>query len=70
MNTWDNVFEALFLSEFSALLFIIIILFVAFSAQIAYAASKGGINAMTLPLARDLSSYGIRVFCIAPGQYC
>ena len=35
--------------------------------QAAYAASKGGIAAMTLPLARDLASSGIRVMTIAPG---
>lgn len=35
--------------------------------QTAYAASKGGIVAMTLPMARDLSSVGIRVNTIAPG---
>lgn len=35
--------------------------------QLAYAASKGGIVAMTLPAARDLSSSGIRVCAIAPG---
>ena len=37
--------------------------------QAAYAASKGGINAMTLPMARDLASYGIRVCTIAPGLF-
>lgn len=35
--------------------------------QAAYAASKGAIVGMTLPLARDLASYGIRVNTIAPG---
>ncbi len=35
--------------------------------QLAYAASKGGVVAMTLPAARDLSSVGIRVCAIAPG---
>jgi 3-hydroxyacyl-CoA dehydrogenase / 3-hydroxy-2-methylbutyryl-CoA dehydrogenase len=35
--------------------------------QAAYSASKGGIAAMTLPLARDLASQGIRVMTIAPG---
>jgi NAD(P)-dependent dehydrogenase (short-subunit alcohol dehydrogenase family) len=35
--------------------------------QAAYAASKGGIAALTLPAARDLSQYGIRVCTIAPG---
>jgi NAD(P)-dependent dehydrogenase (short-subunit alcohol dehydrogenase family) len=35
--------------------------------QTAYAASKGGVVALTLPMARDLSSMGVRVNCIAPG---
>jgi NAD(P)-dependent dehydrogenase (short-subunit alcohol dehydrogenase family) len=35
--------------------------------QAAYAASKGGIASMTLPIARDLSRIGIRVMTIAPG---
>jgi NAD(P)-dependent dehydrogenase (short-subunit alcohol dehydrogenase family) len=35
--------------------------------QIAYAASKGGVVAMTLPAARDLSVLGIRVCTIVPG---
>lgn len=35
--------------------------------QVAYAASKGGIAAMTLPAARDLAQYGVRVLTIAPG---
>lgn len=35
--------------------------------QAAYAASKGGIVAMTLPIARELASSGIRVMTIAPG---
>src|SRR5699024_11651885 len=35
--------------------------------QVAYSASKGGIVGMTLPLARDLSSFGIRVLTIDPG---
>jgi NAD(P)-dependent dehydrogenase (short-subunit alcohol dehydrogenase family) len=35
--------------------------------QTAYAASKGGIAGMTLPMARDLSAVGIRVNTIAPG---
>lgn len=35
--------------------------------QTAYAASKGGVVALTLPMARDLSSIGLRVNCIAPG---
>jgi NAD(P)-dependent dehydrogenase (short-subunit alcohol dehydrogenase family) len=37
--------------------------------QIAYSASKGGIVGMTLPAARDLSQYGIRVMTIAPGLF-
>ena len=37
--------------------------------QIAYAASKGGVVAMTLPAARDLASRGIRVLTIAPGLF-
>ena len=37
--------------------------------QVAYAASKGGVVAMTLPLARDLSRLGIRVVTIAPGIF-
>lgn len=37
--------------------------------QAAYAASKGGIVAMTLPIARDLSRNGIRVMTIAPGIF-
>jgi NAD(P)-dependent dehydrogenase (short-subunit alcohol dehydrogenase family) len=37
--------------------------------QLAYAASKGGIAAMTLPAARDLASAGIRVMTIAPGLF-
>lgn len=32
--------------------------------QVAYAASKGGVVAMTLPMARDLASFGIRVMTI------
>jgi 3-hydroxyacyl-CoA dehydrogenase / 3-hydroxy-2-methylbutyryl-CoA dehydrogenase len=35
----------------------------------AYAAAKGGIDAMTLPLAREFARYGIRVLTIAPGIY-
>lgn len=35
--------------------------------QIAYSASKGGVIAMTLPAARELAQYGIRVNTIAPG---
>ena len=35
--------------------------------QAAYAASKAGVAGLTLPMARDLASYGIRVNAIAPG---
>lgn len=35
--------------------------------QVAYSSSKGGIVGMTLPAARDLAQYGIRVNTIAPG---
>lgn len=35
--------------------------------QAAYSASKGGVVGMTLPVARDLAQYGIRVNTIAPG---
>ncbi|MDQ5821040.1 MAG: SDR family NAD(P)-dependent oxidoreductase [Actinomycetota bacterium] len=35
--------------------------------QAAYSASKGGVVAMTLPIARELGRYGIRVMTIAPG---
>jgi len=37
--------------------------------QVAYAASKGGIVAMTLPMARELATSGIRVVTIAPGIF-
>ena len=37
--------------------------------QAAYSASKGGVVGMTLPIARDLSSLGIRVCTIAPGLF-
>ena len=37
--------------------------------QAAYAASKGGIVALTLPLARELAQFGIRVMTIAPGVF-
>ncbi len=37
--------------------------------QAAYAASKGGLVAMTLPLAREFARYGIRVMTIAPGIF-
>ncbi len=39
------------------------------SGQLAYAASKGGVVSLTLPAARDLAPYGIRVMTIAPGMY-
>lgn len=35
--------------------------------QVAYAASKGGVVSLTLPAARELSRFGIRVVAIAPG---
>jgi NAD(P)-dependent dehydrogenase (short-subunit alcohol dehydrogenase family) len=35
--------------------------------QAAYASSKGGVVALTLPAARDLAQYGIRVMTVAPG---
>lgn len=38
-------------------------------AQAAYAASKAAIVGMTLPLARDLASLGIRVNTICPGMF-
>lgn len=44
----------------------------AFDGQIgqeAYAASKGGIASLTLPLARDLAQFGVRVMTIAPGLF-
>ncbi len=37
--------------------------------QAAYSASKGGVVAMTLPIARDLASLGIRICTIAPGTF-
>lgn len=37
--------------------------------QAAYAASKGGVASLTLPVARDLSRSGIRVMTIAPGIF-
>lgn len=37
--------------------------------QAAYAASKGGVASMTLPIARDLSNMGVRVVTIAPGLF-
>ena len=44
----------------------------AFDGQIgqpAYSASKGGVHAMTLPIARELARYGIRVCTVAPGLF-
>ena len=37
--------------------------------QPAYAASKGGVAALTLPVARELAQFGIRVMAIAPGIF-
>jgi NAD(P)-dependent dehydrogenase (short-subunit alcohol dehydrogenase family) len=37
--------------------------------QVAYSASKSGVVGMTLPVARDLAQYGIRVNTIAPGLF-
>ena len=37
--------------------------------QVAYAASKGAIRSMTLPMARDLGRFGIRVVTIAPSLF-
>jgi NAD(P)-dependent dehydrogenase (short-subunit alcohol dehydrogenase family) len=37
--------------------------------QIAYAASKGGVAGLTLPMARDLADKGVRVAAIAPGLF-
>ena len=37
--------------------------------QAAYAASKGGITALTLPVAREFAGFGIRVLTIAPGLF-
>lgn len=37
--------------------------------QAAYSASKGGVASMTLPLARELARFGIRVVAIAPGVF-
>ncbi len=37
--------------------------------QEAYAASKGGLVGMTLPLARDLAQWGVRVVTVAPGLF-
>jgi NAD(P)-dependent dehydrogenase (short-subunit alcohol dehydrogenase family) len=37
--------------------------------QVAYSASKGGVVGMTLPMARELATFGIRVVTIAPGLF-
>jgi NAD(P)-dependent dehydrogenase (short-subunit alcohol dehydrogenase family) len=37
--------------------------------QVAYSATKGALTGMTLPMARDLERYGIRVVTIAPGVF-
>jgi NAD(P)-dependent dehydrogenase (short-subunit alcohol dehydrogenase family) len=37
--------------------------------QAAYSASKGGIVSLTLPAARELARYGVRVVAIAPGLF-
>jgi len=37
--------------------------------QAGYAASKGGIVAMTLPIARDLAKRGVRIMTVAPGVF-
>lgn len=37
--------------------------------QSAYSASKGGIVALTIPLARELAQFGVRVLAIAPGLF-
>ena len=37
--------------------------------QVAYSASKGGIAALTLPIAREFARFGIRVLTIAPGIF-
>ena len=37
--------------------------------QAAYAAGKAGVNGMTLPIARELAKFGIRVMTIAPGIF-
>jgi 3-hydroxyacyl-CoA dehydrogenase / 3-hydroxy-2-methylbutyryl-CoA dehydrogenase len=43
--------------------------FEALPGQVAYAATKGALISMTLPMARDLERYGIRVVTIAPGAF-
>jgi NAD(P)-dependent dehydrogenase (short-subunit alcohol dehydrogenase family) len=37
--------------------------------QVIYAATKGAVNAMAVPMARDLGKYKIRVMSIAPGVF-
>lgn len=37
--------------------------------QVVYAASKGAVAAMTLPMARDLARFGIRVVTVAPSMF-
>lgn len=37
--------------------------------QAAYAASKGGVAALTLPMARDMARSGVRIMAIAPGLF-
>lgn len=37
--------------------------------QIAYAASKGGVAAITLPMARDMAKLGVRIMAVAPGVF-
>jgi NAD(P)-dependent dehydrogenase (short-subunit alcohol dehydrogenase family) len=37
--------------------------------QSAYSASKGGVHALTLPVARELARHGIRALCFAPGLF-
>ena len=37
--------------------------------QLSYSASKGGVVGMTLPMARELARYGVRVMTIAPGIF-
>ena len=37
--------------------------------QVGYSATKGALNGVALPMARDLGRYGIRVVTIAPGVF-
>jgi NAD(P)-dependent dehydrogenase (short-subunit alcohol dehydrogenase family) len=37
--------------------------------QVIYAATKGAVNAMAIPMARDLGKYKIRVMSVAPGVF-